>query len=173
MSNATIRVQFGSGTLESDHLSAEVDDRAAGPNEGKTTFLPGDTAWMLVYRSEGIELALESSAGSIVGGTEVALVKTEDVSFEAGATGSLPVPARAITDVLWIGRSLGALQLGADGMSLTAASSGVAIARVTYAVKAVSFGLVSPASVAGLNDFDVLVLITGTRPTSETGEEDA
>lgn len=173
MSNATIRVQFGSGALEGDHLSAEVDDRAIGLNEGKTAFLPGDTAWFLVYRSAGLALTLDSSAGSVMGGDEVYFNKTEDVSFEASAAAALPVPARSILDVLWIGRSLGNLQLGADGMSLTAATSGVAIARVTYAVKAVSYGLASPESVAGLNDFDVLVMITGSRPNLDTSEEAA
>lgn len=168
MSNATVRVQFGSGSLESDHLSVEVDDRSSGPNEGKTSFLPGDTAWFLVYRSAGLELTLDASAGSITGGQEVTLTKTEDVAFEDTAAGSLPVPAVAITDVLWIGRSLGGLQLSKDGKSITASASGVAIARVTYVAKAVSYALTAPASVAGLNDFDVLVLVTGSRP--EEGE---
>ncbi|MDK9690530.1 hypothetical protein [Azospira sp.] len=172
MSNVTVRVQFGASTSASDHLSAVVDDRAAGPNAGKTSFLPGDTAWFLVHRSEGIELKLDSSAGSIVGGNEVTLVKTEDISFENSAAGSLPVPAKAITSVLWIGRSLGGIKLGGDGLSLTADESGVAIARITYTCRAVSYGLVAPDRVAGLVDFDVLVLITGSRPTTEV-EEDA
>lgn len=171
--NSTIRVRFGSGAGGSgsnDHLSAEVDDRPAGPNAGKTSFLPGDTAWFLVYRSAGIELSMESSAGSVTGGAEVTVTKTEDVSFEATSTATLPMPAQAVTGTIWLGRDLGALTLGADGMTLTATSSGVAVARVSYTAKALSYGLQSPSSVAGENDFDVLVLITGSRPGAETAD---
>lgn len=169
--NSTIRVRFGAGAGGSgsnDYLSAEMDDRADGPNTGKSSFLPGDTAWFLVYRTPGIELSLDASAGSVTGGDEVTVTKTEDVSFEAASIATLPMPAQAVTSFIWLGRDLGALTLGGDGVTLTAAAAGVAVARVTYTAKALSYGLQSPSSVAGEVDFDVLVMITGSRPGVET-----
>ncbi len=171
MSNATVRVQFGAGINAGDHLSAEVDDRVGGPNNGKTSFLAGDTAWFLVFRSAGIELELDSSAGSFEGGSEVTLVRTESVSFENSKTATLPAPASSLGTVVWVGRSLGGLTLSDDGMTMTAPTAGVAIARVTYVAKAVSFGLKSPAQINGEVDFDVLILIKGSRPAGESNAD--
>lgn len=164
MSNATIRVTFGSGEVAPGaHLSAEIDARPSGLNAGDTTFQPGDTAWFLVYRSAGVSIDfIKASAGSVVSGGEQVFSRTEDISFEDDDAASLPVPSDGITSILWIGNSLGNLTLGADGMSLRADNKGVAIARVTFQVSPDAYGIVAPATVAGLSDFPILVLVKGS-----------
>lgn len=170
MSNATVRVQFGAGVSSDAHLSAEVDDRPAGLNEGKTSFLPGDTAWFLVFRSAGIDVAVTSSAGTVTPGDEVTLTRTEELTFEDTNTAQLPVPATAITGITWYGRQLGGPTLGADGMTLRFPLSGVAVGKVTYTAKALTFGLASPETLAGEVDFNILVLVKGTA-SAQTEEE--
>ena len=164
MSNATIRVTFGSGAVTPGaHLSAGVDDRDAGLNNGDTQFQPGDIAWFLVYQSQNVVIDyVKASAGTVVAGSQQNFSRTEDFNFEDGDSVSLPVPSYGITSVLWIGNSLGNLTLGGDGMSMKADSKGVAIARVTYMVTPDSFGIVAPATVAGLVDFPILVLVKGS-----------
>lgn len=164
MSNATIRVTFGSGEVAPGaHLSAEIDARPAGLNGGDTAFQPGDTAWFLVYRSAGVSIDyVKSSAGSVTPGGEQVFSRSEDISFEDDDAASLPVPSDGITSVLWIGTSLGGLTLGADGMTLRAASKGVAIARVTFQVSPDAYGIAAPTTVAGLSDFPILVLVKGS-----------
>ncbi len=62
MANATIRVQFGNpdgsggpgGSGASGHLSAEVDTRAAGLNGGRSSFSPGETVYILIYKSDNV-----------------------------------------------------------------------------------------------------------------------
>lgn len=164
MSNATIRVTFGSGAVAPGaHLSAEVDDRDSGLNGGDTQFQPGDTAWFLIYKSQNVDIDyIKASAGTVVSGGQQNFSRTEDLSFEDTDSASLPVPSDGITSVLWIGNSLGNLTLSGDGMSIRADSKGVAIARVTYMVSPESFGIVAPTAVAGLVDFPILVLVKGS-----------
>lgn len=167
MSGATIRVQFGDDLDASAHLSAEMDDREGGPNEGKTRFLPGDTAWFLVFRSAGVEVTTTASAGSVIPGDEVSFVREVELTFEDTATARLPVPAQAVLGCTWYGRSLGQPVLAEDQMTLRLPRSGVAVAKVTYRTKALSFGLKSPAALAGEVDFSILVLVKGTAAAKE------
>lgn len=163
MSNATIRVTFGSaGAGAGAHLSAEIDSRDSGLNGGDTSFQPGDNAWFLIYKSNKVSVeSIKASAGSVLSGGEQVFSRTEDLQFEDDDSASLPVPSDGISTVQWIGNDLGGLTLGADGMSIKAASKGVAIARVTFTVSPDAFAIQAPASVAGLVDFPILVLVKG------------
>ncbi len=129
------------------------------------SFVPGGAAWFLVFTSDRVTYSRPvSSSGVIEGGQSVSVSRTEDLVFGGTDTASLSVPAQSITSVVWIGQSLGDPALGDDRMSITAAASGVAIARVTYTAAAEAWRLTSPASVAGLTDFPILVYILGSAP---------
>jgi hypothetical protein len=70
-----------------NYLSAEIDTREEGPNEGKTSFSPGDTVWFLVYKGESVDLvSAEASAGSASLGEEIEVAKSEDVVFDGSAS---------------------------------------------------------------------------------------
>lgn len=162
---ATILVDFAQGGGDggaAGHLSAELDDREDGLNNGLTTFQPGDTAYFLVFKSENVTHdAPIPSAGTIATATAGTVTREDQITFANVATGSLPVPALAITDHVWMGTSLGALTLGDDKMTVTAASAGVAVCKVTYTTQPEAYGLTSPASINGETEFDILVYIHG------------
>jgi len=161
--NAAIRVAFGGGASASGHLSAEIDNRPEGLNQGKTAFQPGDTAWFLVHASRNVTVERPlASAGSILNATVGTVIRTDDIFFENSSTATLPVPADSLQRVTWFGHPLGALTLGPDQLTVTAAQAGVAVARVVYATSPKAFGVKSPVSLNGSTDFGILVLVTGS-----------
>lgn len=162
---ANITVSFGDSAGSSGasgHLSAEVDSRADGLNAGKTSFAPGDRAHFLVYKSSNVSYDTPvASAGSIAaGGKGISVTKEDDIQFADTDTASLSIPAQSIVSVTWLGRSLGSLVL-ADANTVKASAKGVAVARVKYTAKADAWSLTSPATLAGLTDFSILVFILG------------
>lgn len=161
---ATILVDFAQGgeSGATGHLSAEVDDRADGLNNGDTSFQPGDTAYFLVFKSANVtHTDPVPSAGTVTAATVGIVTKEDQIIFANVATGSLPVPALAITDYEWMGTDLGTLTLGDDEMTVTAATAGVAVCKITYTTQPEAYGLASPANINGETDFDILVYIAG------------
>jgi hypothetical protein len=157
----SFQISFGDDDASSAHLSAEIDSRPEGPNGGNTRFMPGDVAHFLVYKSANV--AYDNpipSAGSVSGGGLVVVEKEEDIAFADTDTASLRIPAQSIVSVTWLGNSLGNLVL-ADPQTLRASARGVAVARVRFRANANTHALQSPASVAGLTDFSILVFILG------------
>jgi hypothetical protein len=169
MANATIRVQFGNpsdtttgGSGITGHFSAEIDGRSDGLNAGKTSFAPGDSVYILVYRSGNARVAgTDCSAGSISANGSASVTVSEDIMFEGEQTASLQRPAAGgLTGTVWLGRDLGALSLGSDKTTVTASSKGVAVARVTYAGTADVYKLSTPPTLNGSTDYSILVVIT-------------
>lgn len=62
---ATAMVTFDAGGSSSEHLSAQIDDRANGLNAGKTSFKPGDSPAFLVWCSVPANLAVEAAGGNV------------------------------------------------------------------------------------------------------------
>jgi len=167
MANATIKIQFGADSAAASadtHLSAEVDARADGLNAGKTSFAPGDDVHILVYKSDNVVVTgTDCSAGSLSASGTAVVVLTEELFFEGEKTATLGVPASTgvLETTTWLGRSLGAITLGADKTTCTAGSAGVAVANVSYRTNALVYKLSTPASINGSTDYSILVLITG------------
>lgn len=162
MVNTSFQISFGSGSDPSrGHLSAEIDARPEGLNAGKTRFVPGDVAHFLVYKSSNVQYDPPvPSAGSVSGGGSLIVEKEDDIAFPDTDTASLPVPATGIVSVTWLGTSLGAVALQ-DPQTVKSSAKGVAVARIKYTAQANAHALASPASVAGLTDFSILVYILG------------
>ena len=165
MTNATIRVQFGNpdGSGANGHLSAEIDSRPDGLNYGKVAFESGDTAYILVYKSDNVSITdAICSAGSLSAQGSVVIPVTETLMFEDSDTATLSKPARStITQPVWYGRSLGNLTLQPDKITVKASNKGVAVAKVTYDSLAMVYALSSPYSLNGEVDFSILALIKG------------
>lgn len=160
---ATILVDFGADGAgdAAGHLSAELDDRPDGLNGGLTSFQPGDTAYFFVFASSNVTHGDPiPSAGTVAPATIGVVTRAETVTFANTNTATLPVPALAITDYAWMGTDLGAITL-TDEMTVTAASSGVAVCQVTYTTQPDAYGLASPSSLNGLTEFDILVYVRG------------
>jgi hypothetical protein len=167
MANATIRVQFGSPDGSggaSGHLSAEVDARSDGLNGGRTSFSPGETVHILVYKSNNVAITETiCSAGSLTAQGTTTVTLSDELMFEDTDSASLSVPARGGLDTaVWYGRSLGGLSLQGDKVTVKAASKGVGVAKVAYQADAQVYALASPASLNGESDFSILALIKGS-----------
>jgi hypothetical protein len=162
--SATIQVSFGTESGADGHLSAEIDARATGLNDGDTDFAPGDTAYFLVFKSTNVEYDTPvASAGTLVSGTISGgyVEREEDLSFADTHQASLSVPASQVVSYEWFGRSLGDLNLLEDAMTLEASASGVAVCRVKYRAPCTAHGIASPASLNGKTDYSILVFIRG------------
>lgn len=167
MPNATIRVQFGlpDAAERTGHLSAELDTRENGLNGGRTSFNPGDTAYILVYKSDNVQIEdVVCSSGSITRGQEIVVDVEDEIFFEDSDTATLnkPCQSTALSSTRWFGRSLGSLSLQSDKMTVKASAKGVAVAKVGYRARAIVYALTSPASIDGETDFSILVVIKGT-----------
>ncbi len=134
MSNATIRVQFGNpdGSNANGHLSAEIDTRSNGLNGGRSSFSPGETAYILVYKTDNVTISETiCSAGSLTAQGTTTVTVDEELMFEDSDSASLGKPTKsALTNTLWYGRNLGALTLQSDKVSVKASSKGVGVAKV-------------------------------------------
>lgn len=159
---ASIVVNFG-GTTAGSSLKAEVDNRdevSGGLNAGKTSFLAGDRVGILVFKNRVTNVTATSSAGSISTGPTGLKVFTEDVEFVNSNEANLSYTATAISNVTWLGNSLGNVVNAGDG-KVRSAQKGVAIARITYTAQYSSYYLQSPATLGGLTNFPIVVFITG------------
>jgi len=165
MANATIRVQFGNpdGSGSDGHLSAEVDTRSNGLNGGRSSFSPGETAYLLVYKSDNVSITdTICSAGSLSAQGSAVVTVTEELMFEDSEMATLSKPARSgISQSIWYGRSLGELVLHSDQVTVKSLNKGVAVAKVTYDALAMVYALSSPSALNGETDFSILALIKG------------
>lgn len=164
MANATIRVQFGNADGDvAGHLSAEVDARPSGLNGGRSSFSPGETVYILVYKTDNVRITdTLCSAGSLSAQGTTVVTASEELMFEDADTATLGKPARSsLSQAVWYGRSLGALSLESDRMTVRAASKGVAVAKISYDALALVYALSSPATLNGETDFSILALIKG------------
>ncbi|MFZ5536723.1 MAG: hypothetical protein ACOZAP_04500 [Pseudomonadota bacterium] len=166
MAHATIRVQFGNpdaASAANAHLSAEIDSRNDGLNGGKTSFAPGESVYILVYKTNNVSITqAASSAGSITQSGSATVEIEEDVMFEDTDTGNLGRPVTGgIAGTVWMGRSLGSLSVQADKTTVKASQKGIAVARVKYTTHALVYKLSSPTSLNGLEDFSILAVIQG------------
>ncbi|MBF0189085.1 MAG: DUF1320 family protein [Magnetococcales bacterium] len=145
------------------HLSARLDDREHGLNRGRSTFPAGGAAHLLVQHDPRTAITnLTSSAGSLHTNPDQTWQITEEIAFISTATAQLAQPAISIDSVIWLGNDLGGLTLAPDGTTVMASTAGVAIARVMVTVRATSWQLLAPDRLAGLDEFPVLVRVSGT-----------
>lgn len=166
MALATILVQFGTSSAEggaSGHLSAEVDTRPNGLNGGKSSFSPGETVYVLVYKTDNVTIAETlCSAGSLSAQGTTLVTLSDEMMFEDAETTTLRVPAHgSISNTVWYGRALGSLTVQSDRTTVRAAVKGVGVAKVTYQALAHIYALSSPASLNGETDFSILAIIKG------------
>ena len=160
---ASITVQFGAEASADAILIAELDDRPGiegGRNGGRTQFLPGDTAYYLVYKHLLQSTTHSCSAGTVAFQGAGSRQVTETVVFLKEQEAELRYPVSGGLTVEWLGRNLGALE-ATGGRGVRAASAGVAVALVTYTTQFEVWGLSSPAAINGRNSFEIAVLIEG------------
>lgn len=171
-------VQFGTGSDDpyaNLHLSAEIDDRDNGLNNGDTDFAPGDSAYFLIYKSSSITLSLPVASAGEVSYQGTTTVRKEDfVTFANEPEGSIEVPASSIASREWIGNSLGDSELvNETTLRLKEVPEGIyaGVLKVTYdAIATVGKLNSKPFADANpdLTDFEIVVVVVGTAGSETT-----
>lgn len=152
---ASLTINFADGGEGSSQFLVEVDDRETGPNEGRTSFRPGDTVHLLLYASDNVSnIRSFTTAGSLASGSLVEVWREEVISFakEREASPRYPVvPGSFSFD--WYGPSAGSITLVDN--KFVAAAEAIAIGKVKYRARARTYSL------SGVSYPAALVVFTG------------
>lgn len=161
----SIVVQFSQGN--SGILTAEIDARETGLNGGKTSFLPGDTANFLVFKSDDVTIdSVDCSLGPLritplgLGLYQVGDTGEEEwLSFANAVEADLSKPFHSDFVYEWYGNNLGTPAI--KGNKVVVPTKGIGMLKVKYKAQYRAYALSSPSSVNGKTDFQVLVVVTG------------
>ena len=163
---ASVVVQFTKGD-SGGVLVVEVDGRepsAGGLNGGNSSFLPGDTAYLLLYKSPTVVIDwVESSLGAIYAGQLVSIAQEEDITFADTTEATIQYPAGFLDSYTWLGRNLGTVSLTNDNQlripTPAAGDHACGVCRVKYTTEARVYTLQH--SDPGLAEYPVLALFIG------------
>lgn len=152
----SIVVSFTSADGEDGTLSAEIDDRPTGLNNGNTSFYPGDSPGFIVYKSTNVTLsALLASEGSVAALGTAVITKQQEVTFAKQRESSLSFPV--IGGLTIIRKSPGAPDLTLVGQTkVTTPVDAVAVYLVEYQTTGYLYRLTGAAG-----DISVVVFIEG------------
>lgn len=162
----SIVVQF-STTEGEGVLLVEVDDRETadgGLNGGKTSFLPGDTVFLLMYKTSNVVIdAAVTSLGSLSPGTTITIAKTEDIIFANEQEASTRYPVVSGFTYEWIGADNGAVSLvGETSLRIPAPATGTytaGVCRINYNTTAQVYTLAHSAET--YPEYSIVVLFVG------------
>jgi hypothetical protein len=165
----SIVVQFSRGE-DGGVFSVEVDGREVadgGLNGGRSSFLPGDTVKLLLFKSANTTVDyVEASLGALTTQSATVFVKVqEDLTFANETEASLSKPTTGLSSVVWLGRNLGTLALSGDSKVVIPAPSvgdyAVGVARVVYYSQAHVYTL-THSSLAGVSEYPIVALFIGS-----------
>ena len=149
-------IAFGSN-LDSDILQVEVDPRPDGLNAGRSNFYPGDTVYLLEYKTPEVSiLDRYATDGGLVALGSGSMTTTEFVTVSGGATVSASKP---ISGSLVVLRSWGrpATVRSYSGVTVNLAEPTVAVLEIRYVTNYQVLRLSGSSGVA-----PVLVYLMGT-----------
>lgn len=95
-------------------LSAEVDGREDGENNGETNFIPGDTVGIMLFRSSNVSSITYqlSTSGQLSSANSSQFAASSEVDtfliFDSTDEASLSYPMNSGGSLTWMGKSLGA-----------------------------------------------------------------
>jgi len=164
---ATLVVNFGGqAASDNDSLVAEIDDRETGLNSGKTSFLPGDDVWILLYKSENVTLNTPvTSWGDLILRAGDELVEKEaDIQFVDEVESRVGYPMRDGFTSQWIGRTaLGLVQTGELTLQIAQPADvehWARLLRVNWTARAAAYKLTNT-YIAGLTEYSIICHFTG------------
>lgn len=146
-------------------LTAEIDSRPSGMNNGRTSFSPGDSPVFLLFKSDDVTVdRIISSYGTVLSvippppGMDLYEVE-EWITFADTDEASLTKPYYTGLTYEWYGTNLGTLT--PKGTSIRAATKGVGVAKVKYYSRFTAHSVPSPLTMNGKTDFQILVFVAG------------
>ena len=165
--STNITVQFGAAATDAGLLlKAEVDSRDDGLNAGNTSFIPGDSVGILLFRDDLItQLDTVTTAGTLVqAGSGTFLVQDEALTFsdntEINQEVSFQYPVYSGFTYKWLGTDGGAIQV-IERQTARKPSAGIGVALVSYTTFYTAYRLNSPAILNGETEFSILVVFIG------------
>ncbi len=139
-----------------EDIQVELDELA---NNGKSTFLPSDSAYFLVFTNPSdLGITIDTTLGTITSlGTKL-VERVETLQFVQSSSEGLGfVPDGAVTTE-WIGRSGGLVSISGTTVSLPAAINGVLECKYLALAKAYKLsGVTIP---AGREEVEVLIVVS-------------
>lgn len=104
---AHVVVDFGASD-DTPNVIVEIDGREDGYNHGKTSFLPGEEAYLLLYVPAGWTCTYQAASAGAVSYVENDTVEIEDfLTFIDDDTAVLQYPVSAGPVIAWLGNNLG------------------------------------------------------------------
>ena len=156
-----IVVEFGEGVSDL-FMMAEVDGRDGGLNSGRTSFIPGDSVGILLFKDDRItKITTELTAGTLSKiGKGTFEVKDEIVVFTDDNEARMRYPIDANFVYKWIGVDRGNLAV-TDGLTIRKSIDGIGVAKISYTAEYTAYRLHSPLKVSGEDQFTIVVLFVG------------
>lgn len=167
---ATLRIGFGAEAEQTgaNTLIAEIDTRPGGLNGGKTSFIPGDEVYILVYKSSNVTIdSAIASTGTLTfeGGLSPEIVNlSESVVFANTPDANVTRPILTIQSNNWLGNNLGGiLKTGELQISLTSPPAGIyaGVNDVNYDSEAQVYRL-SNTLINGISEYEIAIVFVGT-----------
>lgn len=155
----SIVVQFSQNSAGGS-LSAEIDSREDGLNQGKSSFAPGDRAFFLLFKSSDVAVDSVVASGGSISSAPGGLYDVEEwLTFADATEANLSKPMYSGFTYQWYGNNLGAVTV--SGNKVTAPTKGVGVLKVTYKAAYDAYSLASPATMNGKSEFQIAVLVKG------------
>lgn len=165
---ASLIVRFGGLSASAGDLQIEIDGREDGFNNGKTSFVGGDSPAFLIFKTDDIVInEIIPSAGRVDFLADQDIVLKEEKIFAqvAQASTAKPMKGAQLDSFKWIGTDLGTPQ-PLDQKTLQIAAEGVGVLFIDYTTTAQAFRLNNvPFPLNGEIEFPVVVFVRGTQIT--------
>lgn len=139
-----------------DAIEVELDEKANG---GKSTFLPTDKAYFLVFTNpENLALSIDATMGTITALGTKSVERTDTLQFVQSASESLNNVPTGSVRTEWIGRAGGTVAVSGTSVSVPTAVNG--ILNCTYTATAKSYSLSGVSIPPGLEEIEVLIVVS-------------
>lgn len=146
-------------------LTAELDNRETGLNDGKSVFLYGDSPAYLIYRTSNVSYTQDTTAGSVqyVETGQIEVIETIQFVAETESRLSKP-PLGPVTFTLVAGKGIDVSALTVSGTKVTSLTEGLAVVKAQYYTQYEAYRLigVTDPNIPDLEDYEVIVYILGT-----------
>ena len=152
---ASLVINFGD--LDDAYLSAEINE---DDNEGKTSFLAGDTVRFRIYHSGAYVVTQTAGSTTKITADVPETIADEIVTFAFAKTGNTSKFISGSLTGVWVGTPVGVIkQSGFNGVS-GGLDTAIGVAEVSYASAYDLWEYSSPASINGKVTFTIIIGIT-------------
>lgn len=161
---ATVTVSFADPN-KGGTLTAELDTRDDGYNQGRSQFAHGDEPVFLVRHSDDLEVQVFTSTGSCASFDNDFTQEQDFLSYVQTRSASTSKPITGGLVTTWLGNNLGAVrQVGSNELAIagTTPITGVGVLKVNFNSAFTAYRLTGvPATLNGETNFNVLVAFVG------------